>query len=195
MRYLDAIREGEGLRSAFVAVHEPDGPDGAFPISAAERLPAPEGTGPDAVALRIASSWGTYLIFSEFEQEAEVEGVRFKGEFGVVCRTDGGKRWMLTCGASTLIDRGSRIGFENAPVSWSGRVASQTEDELVADRDRPPGWPETPEGVQVCVLVGPAGTATGYPVRSTDRRRILVDDFPLQPAEQFTLPAVQGQEE
>lgn len=201
VRVLDAIRAGEGLKSAFLAVHEPDGPDGVFPISVAERLDTPEEAGPDAVALRVASSWGTYLIFSEFERESEVAGVRFEGTFGVLCRIPEGGRWLLACGAKTLVDRAAHVGrkggdgfgFEGAPASWSGRVVSQTEETLTADAERPPGWPETPEGVRAYVLVGPE--RTGYPVRITDRRRIRVAQFPLQPAERFTLPAVQWQEE
>ncbi len=193
VRYLDAIRTGQDLDSAFVAIHEPDGPNGAFPISAAERLDVPPEAGPDAVALRITSTWGTYLFLSEFEREAEIAGVRFEGTFGVFCRTPEGGQWMVTVGARAL-KTVNGFGFEGAPASWSGGVVSHTEHELVTDCDRPSGWPETPEGVRAYVLVGPEKTATGYPVQSTDRRRIRVDDFPLQPAERFTLPAVQWQE-
>ncbi|MSS73752.1 MAG: hypothetical protein EXS64_20025 [Candidatus Latescibacteria bacterium] len=191
VRYLDAVRTGRDLSSAFVAVHEPG--TGILPITRAVRLEVPDRAGPDAAALRVESKWGTYLVFSEFRREAEVEGVRFRGKFGILCRTSEGGRWWLTCGATALQSAG--FGFENAPASWSGRVVGQTETALTADANRPAGWTSSPQGVTNYVLVKTGAYATvqtgphvtGLPVRSSGRDRILVDRFPLPKVTRFEM--------
>jgi len=192
VRYVDAVREGEDLSSAFVVVHEPSGPRGMMPIREAVRLEVPAEAGPEAVALRVESRWGTYLIFSEFSREAGVEGVRFRGKFGVVCRAAKGKRWMLACGARTLKAEG--FGFAGAPAVWKGRVVSQTEREIVADTDRPAGWAALPEGVTSYVLAQTAPCLTGFPVKAVGKNRISVDRFPLPEARRFELMAVRYSE-
>jgi hypothetical protein len=171
------------------------------------------------VALRIESRWGTYLILSEFSREVGVEGVRFKGKFGVVCRTAEGKRWMLAAGAETLKDerekggkgeRGKRtrshspalplshsgrkgedgFGFAGAPAVWKGKVASQTDRAMTLDRERPAGWPEIPEGVTHYALARTGSHRTGFPVRSVGRRHVAVDRFLLPEVKRFELMAV-----
>jgi hypothetical protein len=164
-----------------------------MPVKKAVRLDVPEQAGPDAVAVRIESKWGTYLVFSDFAKEAEVAGVRFEGAFGIVCQTPDEKRWLLSCGAGVLVQDG--VGFEKAPARWSGKVIHHTEDALTADTERPADWPAVPGGVRTYVLVGSGREYTGFPVRSAKERRIAVERFPLQPAERFVLPAVQWREE
>jgi hypothetical protein len=85
VRYVDAVRKGEELRSTFVALHEPCQPDGAMPLRSATRLELPDVAGPDAVALHIRSQWGDYLVLSQFQKEAEVAGLRFRGCLGIFC--------------------------------------------------------------------------------------------------------------
>lgn len=193
VRYLDAVRGGEGLSSTFVTLHEPSGPRRSMPIRKAVRLDVPAQAGPDAVAVRIVSKWGTYLVFSEFEKEAEVAGVRFQGTFGTVCRTSNGRRWLLSCGAGALL--WDEFGFEKVPASWSGKIVRHTEETLITGENRPAHWPGVPEEVKAYVLVGSERGYTGFPVGSMGKRRIEVERFPLQPAEQFVLPAVQWREE
>ncbi len=211
IRYVDAVREGEDLESTFVVVHEPSGPKGQMPIREAVRLDVPKQAGPDAVALRIDSKWGEYLIFSAFRREAEVEGVRFQGKFGVLCRTGG--RWMMSVGARTLKEEGRRhpstlrpngrsaqdkegrrrgegFGFEDAPATWKGKVVSQTEREMVADGERPAGWATLPEGVTSYAVVRTGPHVTGFPVRSVRRDRVIVERFPLPKARGFELDEV-----
>jgi hypothetical protein len=175
LRYLDIVNRGEELASTFVTLHEP----GEDIIRAAERLPVPEAAGPDAVALRIESAWGTYLIFSDFTNEAEVAGVRFRGQFAVFATTPAGKRWRFTCGEQV----------------WEGRVAKQTPETLTADTLPPAGWPALPAGVTAYVLAGHGATLTGYPVKCLVGDRIDVDRFPLQPATAFRLLSVRYNEE
>ncbi len=193
VRYLDAIRRGRDLSSTFVAVHEPSGPRGSMPVKQAVRLSVPAKAGPDAVALRIESRWGTYYIFSEFRREAEVDGIRFEGKFGIVCETSEGTRWLLTSGATTL--KGDGYGLRDAPASWSGKAVNQTERTLFPDCARPSGWRRLPGEVTNYVRVKTGACWTGFPVRSTTRDRIAVDRFPLPAITRFELPAVQYREE
>jgi hypothetical protein len=189
VRYLDAINQGKDLRSCFVAIHEPSGPDGVMPIKHAERLPVPENAGPDAVALRIESHWGTYLVLSEFDTETQVAGVTFQGKFGVLQATTDGTRCLFSCGASTLM--ADSFGFTDVPAMWAGRIQRQTANELVTDTALPSGWPETPARVTQYVLVGP----TGYPVKGVAGEHISVERFPLMPATDFSLFSTQYRNE
>jgi hypothetical protein len=197
VRYLDAIRTGEDLASAFVAIHEPVGPGGVMPVRGAERVVVSDRAGPDAVALRIVSRWGTYLIFSDVDGEVEVDGIRFEGAFGVHCRTSEGRRWILAAGARTMAwtEGGRAAGFSGAPAGWSGRIRSHTEKAIETDEERPAGWPRLPQGVESYVRIGSGQGWTGFPVRSTGRRRVAVGRFSLQGGDRFDLPAVRCREE
>jgi hypothetical protein len=192
VRYLGAVRTGEDLASCFVAVHEPSGLRGKMPVRKAVRLTVPSHAGPDAVAIKIESSWGTYRVFSEFRREAEVDGVSFKGRFGILCETPEGSEWVLTSGAVTMAANG--IGFRDKPAVWSGKVLGQTEQSIRADTDRPRGWPRSADGVEGYVRVKMGGTWTGYPVKSTSKGQIQVDRFPLQKVSRFEMPAVRWEE-
>jgi hypothetical protein len=188
LRYLDAIDEGGGRKSAFVTVHEPRGRDGDMPIHCAVRLDIPAKAGPDAVALRIESAWGTYWIFNDFVQESQIEGIAFKGTFGVLCDPARGAPWLMSCGTSTL--RRGRVGFVNEPAQWAGRIERYTETDFSTGHLRPIGWPAVPVGVVSYVRVGDGRTFSGYPVVATSRRRIAIGEFPLQRGTHFELQSV-----
>ncbi|MDP6124933.1 MAG: heparinase II/III family protein, partial [Candidatus Latescibacteria bacterium] len=131
VRYVDVIRRGEGAKSSFVAVHEPDGPDGRFPITDIELLDLPTDAGELAVALRIESSWGRYWLFSDVDSAVEVERIKFQGKFGVLCEPNDGGRWLMSSGARTL--RKAEFGFTDAVIGWSAGVADQDGGRLVAE--------------------------------------------------------------
>jgi hypothetical protein len=189
VRYVDVIRKGENdLTSTFVAVHEPSGVDGTPPVQRVRRLDLPATAGDDAVAIEIASRWGTYLLLSEFTEETEVAGVRFAGTFGLLCRTTGDRRWLATSGARTLRD--GDFGFANATASWSGGITEHTSAELVTDTPRPDDWPSPVERVTAYVRVESDQDATGFAVRSTATHRIAVERFPLPAVTRFHLPRV-----
>jgi hypothetical protein len=121
VRYVDALRAGKDLESTFVAVHEPSG-QGGMPVRRVVRLEVPERAGPDAVAVRIESRWGVYRVFSGFRREAEVDGIRFEGTFGIACEM--GKVWWMACGARTLkavSGHGSRVQSRKTGVQAPGR--------------------------------------------------------------------------
>jgi hypothetical protein len=188
VRFLDAIRKGTNLDSTFVAIHEPSGPRGAMPITEATRLDVPKSAGPDAVALRIDSKWGTYFIFSEFENEAEVEGIRFKGTFGVLCRPPKDKPWLLSCQASTF--KAKDIGFEGAPKAWSGEILSYTEETITSASSMPSGLLKVPSSVVPYVIVNHGSQATGFPVDFIEGNKINVKRFPIQYLTRFHMPGV-----
>ena len=188
VRYLDAVNEGEDLVSAFVALHEPDGPGGALPVQHAERLSVPDEGGVDAIALRIATQWGTYRIFSEVEREVEIDGVRFCGAFGIYAETSEGRSWYFTVNAATLKRNGN--GFEGQPRVWSGRVISQIGADIQTDVPAPDGWTQQPQGITAWVAVDTETCRTGFPVTIAKDRHISVSRFPLPPVTAFELLAV-----
>ncbi|MSS72755.1 MAG: hypothetical protein EXS64_14875 [Candidatus Latescibacteria bacterium] len=203
VRYVDALRAGKDLESTFVAVHEPSGPGGTMPIRRVVRLEVPEQAGPDAVAVRIESRWGTYRVFSDFRRKAEVDGVRFEGKFGIACETPEGKVWWLACGAKTLKEEtgkegrsgsgregGAGFGFEGASATWSDSVSRQTGDTLFAAKSHPPDWYGVPDDLTAYVVLRAGKYLTGYPVKAVGGRRIVVDGFPLPKVRRFELMAV-----
>jgi len=186
VRYLDAVRKGDDLDSTFVAIHEPGGHE-TMPILRAEQLPVSIQAGACAVALRIASHWGDYLIFSEFEREAEIDGVRFQGTFGVFFRGTDGKRHLFSCGATTLM--ADDFGHAQAPARWRGRIVTQSDDTFATGTECPANWPATPAGTTGYVLTGRPGQYSGFAVAEVDQCAIRVERFPLQPAHRFLLLA------
>lgn len=184
LRYVDVVNRGKELDSTFVAVHEPSGPRGAMPITKAQRIKLPKRAGPNAVAIKVESRWGTYLIFSECRSEVESDGVRFKGRFGIFCRK-GEQPWILTAGAETMASDG--FGFEGAAASWSGQVEESTESTLTVNTPRPRGWTDPPDGVGQYVRVKTREYWTGFPLVRTGDRKIMTSRFPLQPSTRFEL--------
>ncbi|HUT87887.1 MAG TPA: heparinase II/III family protein [Thermoguttaceae bacterium] len=190
VRYVDAVRTGEGLASVFVAVHEPSGPSGNGTIHSASRLEVPQGAGSEAVAVKIESAWGDYLVLSDFAGQAEVDGVRFAGSFGVLCRTPTGEKWLFAVGAQTL--QQDAFGFSGRSARWSGQVESNTETVIRTTTERPGDWPSTPEGCRGYVLAGDGAYDTGFPVEDVGSRTITVGRFPLPKLTSFQLPAVRS---
>ncbi len=185
LRYVDVINRGSDLESTFVAVHEPSGQRGKMPVREATRVELPKRAGKHAVAIRLVTSWGDYLVFSECNQEVEVDGVRFKGKLGIYCRATAGGPWLVTSGAETM--RAEKLGFESAPARWSGKVADMADTWLGPSSSRPAGWSDLHDDVRSYVRVKSGKYWTGFPVASLGRNRIQVERFPLQSAKQFEL--------
>jgi len=188
VRYVDAIRTGDGLDSVFVAIHEPSGPDNKRPIRTASRLEVPQEAGSEAVAVKVESAWGQYLILSDFANEAEIDGVRFAGAFGALCRTPAGGKWLFTVGASTLQE--DAFGFSGTNAQWSGNVLNNTEAVIATSTDKPGDWPSLPNDCQNHVLVNDGEYDTGFPIREVGTQTITVRRFPLPKVTSFQLPAL-----
>lgn len=178
-RYVNAIREGDSLKSTFVAVHEPSGEAGTMPIRSVTRLKAPDSAGPNAVALRIDSEWGAYHIFSEFDQEAEIDGIRFQGRFGAVCDPAKGKPWLMAVGAATL-KRGG-LGFAGMTARWRGGISQVNGSRLATTTPAPDDWPIQSPGVQSYAAVDDGRYVTGFAARARGDG-IDVDRFPVPEA-------------
>ncbi|HOQ85490.1 MAG TPA: heparinase II/III family protein [Phycisphaerae bacterium] len=185
VRYVDAIREGDNLTSTFVAVHEPSGDKGVMPIRNVRLLALPASAGPQAVALRIESAWGTYTFLNRIAGQAEVEGVTFQGEFALLHQD--GDDTTAVCNEAVLLKAGD-LRFSAAAAAWSGPVASRTETTIVAGTPRPADWPALSSGVQQYMAVRTATQQTGLPVRSTDDERIEIERFPVPEVVEFRLP-------
>ena len=190
MRYLDAVRAGEALDSVFVAVHEAAAKEEALPVARAERLAVPAAAGSDAIALRIQSEWGEYLVLSEFANPSQIEDVLFHGRFGVVCKPSEGTPWLFALGASTLTT--GEHGFEAQAPSWQGTVAAQTSETLTTGAPSPAGWPALPGGFTPYVRIHDGAHWTAFPVESAEGNTIRAGRFLLPPGVgEFELPAVQ----
>jgi len=187
VRYLDLVRSGDGLQSLFVAVHEP-GTDGKWPVRSARRLDVPQEGGPEAVAVKIDSEWGEYIVLSDFAEEAEIDGVRFAGSFAVLCRTPKGGKWLFAVGAETL--QQAPFGFSGNPAWWSEKVADNTETCIRPTTKRPPDWPSMPDICQNYLLASDGLYETGFPVEEVGEETITVRRFPLPNLTSFQLPAV-----
>ena len=188
VRYLDAVRSGTDLASVFVAVHEPAGSDGSGCIRHAERVVPPMESGPDAVALRVDCEWGTHWIFLAFDGEGELDGIRFRGDFGVFCRVSGSTYWLMGLGAATL--QSGVDGFSGRPGHWRSAVANNTAAVITSAVPRPAAWPVSPKWCRSYVLAHDGKYHTGFPVRSTAPDTLTVERFPLPRLAEFDLPAL-----
>ncbi len=188
VRYVDAIRKGTDLKSTFVAIHEPCRPDGSGALRQANRIIPPNNAGAEAIVLKIESEWGTYWIFSKFNREAEIDGIHFRGEFGVFCQDSDHTFWMLGVGAPTLSR--SEDGFFDKTAYWRGNVVENTELEITTDSIRPTDWHKYPDSWQIYVRVSDGRYNTGFPVGMTGLNTITVKRFPLPSVDWFELPAV-----
>ncbi|HOE10451.1 MAG TPA: heparinase II/III family protein [bacterium] len=189
VRYVDSIRQGENLRSTFVAIHEPCGGNGNLPILAAERLEVPPSAGEKAIAIKILSTWGEYLILSEFAEETIVKDIRFQGRFGVYCRPSGGSNWLFALGAKTLIQE--TFGFSDMPAEWHGGVENNSESVVVSTTARPAKWPDESKEVRNYLIASDGKYTTGFPVGEIREKEIHTTRFPLPPLETFQVFAVQ----
>ncbi len=188
LRYLDVVREGANLQSTFVAVHEPSGANGAFPVTAARLLDVPDEAGPDALAVELNTRWGNYLVLSEFDAPAEVAGVRFSGKFGMI-KTDGkGLRTLIACRAEEFVDDG--FGFEGAPAAWTGQIIDQQDAILVTSTPKPIGFADPPAACQQYVLTEWGELRTALRIMALKQDRITVSWELLPEMTSFELPAL-----
>jgi hypothetical protein len=188
VRYLDAVREGGDLSSTFVALHEPSGLDGAWTIDAAERIELPVSAGPEAVAFKLKTAWGDYLVLNEFAQETTVEGVRFQGDFGIL-HQGGEGTWLMSSGATTF--RSGELGHEQKTPRWTGTASGATQNVISTASDRPADWTDTPGECINYALIDDGEFKTGFPVKSTEPQSIEIDRFPLQNVVSFDVPRLE----
>lgn len=184
VRYVDAVRERDDLESVFVAVHAPGAEDGTFAVESAERVDV-KGGGENAVAVRVKTSFGDYLLLNDFDASGDAEGIRFNGTFAIA-KTDGGgvSEWM-TVGAEELAS--DELLVNDATPAVRASVKEQTDTELIVDTGE---LPSVFSPVQAYVRTKVNGTWTGFPVASVDGNAIRVKDYPLPEVSEVELLAV-----
>lgn len=183
VRYVDAIREGDNLESVFVAVHDPQAPGGGFTVTAVERVEVP-GAGDGAVALRLSTVFGDYLVLNDFRNTAEAGGVRFQGQFALIEHAGGVARWMTVAADRFAVNY---VVLADAQPTIAASVIEQTRTQLVLDND---ALPEYAPDVQAYVRAKANGTWTGFPVDSINGAIVTVKDFPLPDVTDVELHAV-----
>ncbi len=188
VRYVDAVRTGDGLNSVFVAIHEPSGPAGKWAIHSARRIEVAPEAGSEAVAVKVESVWGDYLILSNFAGQAEIDGTRFEGDFGVLCLTPKDQKWLFAVGAQTLEQ--DAFGFSGTSARWSGEVSGSTDTVISTATEKPHDWPSLPDSCQNHVLVHDGAYNTGFPIEEVGTKSITLRRFPLPGVTSFQLPAV-----
>jgi hypothetical protein len=185
VRYVDAVREGETIESTFVAVHESGPSQETLPIESADLIAVPE-AGPRAVALRIITAFGDYLVLNDFDQPAEVDGVRFQGVFGMAQRQEPALASWMTVGASTFSSGDTHIDDPH-PVLSAG-IKEHDTTHIVPNSDRP--LPHIDSNTEAYVRAKINGAWTGFPIASRDETSITTKDYPLPTIEQIELLAV-----
>jgi hypothetical protein len=184
VRFLDAIREGDGLESVFVAIHEPGTNPEIFSIKKVSCIEVKE-AGERAFAIQIESAFGNYLVLNDFDQKASVDGVSFQGKFGIVRSKKGKQGPWLAVGASEL--GLSSDGFVGSISETSARVESNDAEFLRFAESPDRTWPVIDPGVQAYVRTKVDGHWTGFPVISVGGNTIHCIDYPMPKVEAVEL--------
>ena len=187
VRYVDAVREGQEIESTFIAVHEPSLDADTFGIVKIEPLDVPA-AGPRAVALRVESAWGTYVVLNDFDQPSEVDGVRFQGSLAVLRLVDGALTDYMAVGATEL--SWNEQGFTDAVASAEGQVKQNDSERLLPESLPETGWPVIDPGTEAYIRVLVEDGWTGFPVAGVQANAIRVKDYPLPPVTAFELHSV-----
>jgi len=183
VRYVDAVRTGAPLSSTFVAMHEAEGA-GGFAVAEAELLQVADG-GERAVALRIETEWGTYVLLHDFVAPTAAGDIEFAGDFAVLHFVDGTLRAYMTVGAGELHCAGE--GFEDAAARIAGTVKESNGERLVVAEPPNPAWPVLDDGVEAYVRVRSDEGWIGYPVAEIGEDSIRVQGYPLPEITAFEL--------
>ena len=188
VRYVDTIREGENLDTTFIAIHEPATSADTFIVQSAESIPVTD-SGPHAIAIRLATTFGDYLIFNDFDNPAEIDNCRFQGTFAVL-KHDGDTLgpWM-TVGAAQLIRNETMV--DDSQPTITATVTNQTPTQLTLDIS---GLPEIDPKTQAYLRANVDGTWTGFPIATTQDNTVEVKDYPLPPMTEIKLLTVRYRE-
>ncbi len=95
----------------------------------------------------------------------------------------------MTCRATDC--KADKLGFNNAPDAWRGKIARHDAHGIYPASARPSGWPKAASGANAYLLVGSQGDFTGYPVKKIGSDYIEVADYPMQEFAEFEMPVMQ----
>ena len=185
VRYVDAIRRGEALRSTFATVWESRSGGTAFPCQSV--TPIPTDAAPDAVALKIETGSGTWYVLNNAASPIEVEGIRFQGTFALVRRSPDGRVEALAVAAAHLAidERVLSVGA----TCWQSAAARLSDSTFEAADSAPADWHYAPGAAQAYAKVRIGGDWTAFPVESLSGRTLSVGRFPLPAIESMEVPA------
>ncbi|MBL7648449.1 MAG: heparinase II/III family protein [Candidatus Hydrogenedentes bacterium] len=186
VRYVDAVRRGEALESRFAAVRESRAGDDDFLIQSVVRVPVD--AGPDAIALQIETTAGTFAALNNFDRPTELGGFTFQGTFALLHRRVDGGIDALTVGAKFL-KLGSEIVVDGAPI-WKSAATMQSSETFTIDAEAPAGWSYAPGEARGYARVNVAGDWTGFPIERVSERTVTTSRFPAQPIAAIEIPAV-----
>lgn len=186
VRYVDAIRRGESLKSTFVGVWESRSANAAFPVLTVTR--APQESAPDAVVLKVETTNGTYYALNNAETPINIDGIEFQGTFALVHRDEDGRAEILAVAANTLIVDGRPI-TGGAPL-WRSAATRTSESTFEATDAAPDDWSFAPGTARAYGKVSVNGDWTAFPIETITERSIKVTRFPMQAIEAMEIPAV-----
>ena len=79
---------------------------------------------------------------------------------------------------------------QSLPAHWACPAGRQGEYAIGAAEALPQGWPPLPADCQAYVAVNDGNRRTGFPLKSVESDRLIVEGFPLQGVDSFDLPAL-----
>ncbi|MCF6286803.1 MAG: heparinase II/III-family protein, partial [Candidatus Hydrogenedentes bacterium] len=185
VRYVDAVRMGDALKSTFVAVHEPRS-DAGNDITSVKRLAVD--AGPAAVALKIDPGEGADIALNNFDTFQEVAGIGFQGSFALIHRPQDGPTRYLAVGATTLRIDGKECA-SGTPV-WRSAATTVASSQLNAETPLGTDWSIAGDGVQAYARIQSAGDWTGISIESVNADgTVMAARFPLPEVTQVEVPA------
>ena len=186
VRYVDAVRRGEALKSTFAGVWESRTASADFAVRSVTR--APQESNPDAVVLKIETAKGVYYALNNAASPITIDGIEFQGTFALVHRTETGLIEVLTVAADRLNIDGRAI---SAGTPWWRSAATRTsESTFEASDSAPEDWNFAPGTARAYCNVNINGDWTAFPIETITERSVAISRFPMQAIEAMEIPAV-----
>ena len=190
VRYVDAVRKGEDLRSTFIAVHESSSGSDEIEIRKIFKPLVGHDGGPNSEVFVIEGANGfNYLIMNNIDRAVRWGRVYFKGDF--LCMKLKGIQTVeyMTLGAQALKRDFTPLSVEGD--HWSGSITRIDEYTFEVDTPAPDLFTPPTDDIQAYVRIKTPDGWTGFPLKSIDGQRITVDRFPLpESIEAMELPSV-----
>jgi hypothetical protein len=186
VRYVDAVRRGEALKSAYVGVWESRVSTTEFPVQSVTRVP--QESDPDAVVLKIETTVGTYYTLNNAATPIIIDGIEFQGAFALVHRTETGNFEVLAVAADHLSVDGRPITA--GTPAWRSVATRTSESTFEATDAAPDEWNFTPDIARAYAKVSINGDWTAFPIETITERSVAVSRFPMQAIEAMEIPAV-----
>jgi hypothetical protein len=186
VRVVDAIRQGDGLRSNFASVRESRSGEGDFPVRTVTRVTSE--SMPGAVALKIETASGVYYALNNAEEVLDIDGLQFQGTFALVLRKPDGTAQVLALGAALLSVDG--VTVTTGSPTWSAAATRASASALEAAVAPPSDWNFSPGTARAYARVNLAGEWSGFRIDSVEGTLVKTLRFPMQAIEGVEIPAI-----